>query len=258
MPIFCPMVVGPCKARSITPKALLLECRQGICRRMVSPDPALVSDDERRRLTGSKLHLMSISPRAIRLIVAVLAVSGGACDETIPVTGPSQFPIRFNGRVLDYVTQTPLPGRLVTYRRSGTGGDAPTDANGAYTLTVPGTGLYEVRIDGAYTGWTHVNGTAHRGDFFIDTTTSCVSRYGVTLDSESLRPVAGAVVSLWGSSVTTNAEGWYRIDLGCATFALPGGTTVMGARHSGYHDARAVVGRGVAGVQRVDLSMERR
>jgi hypothetical protein len=230
----------------------------GFARPVVLPAPALVSDDEMRRLSGSRLQQMSISSRAIRLIVAALAVSGGACDETIPVTGPSRFLIRFSGRVLDYVTQTPLSGRLVTYRRSGTGGDAPTDANGAYTLTVPGTGLYEVRIDGVYTGGTHVNGTAHRGDFFIDTTTSCISRYGVTLDSESLRPVTGAVVTLWGRSVTTNAEGWYRIDLGCATSALSGGTTIIVARHSGYQDARAVVGRGVAGVQRVDLSMERR
>ena len=178
--------------------------------------------------------------------------------ERIPATGPSRFLISFSGRVLDYVTQTPLSSRLVTYRRSGTGGDAPTDANGGYTLTVPGTGLYEVRIDGVSTGGTHVNGTAHRGDFFIDTATSCISRYGVTLDSESLRPVTGAVVTLWGRSVTTNAEGWYRIDLGCARSALSGGTTIIVARHSEYQNARAIVGRGVAGVQRVDLSMERR
>jgi hypothetical protein len=76
-------------------------------------------------------------------------------------------------------------------------------------------------------------------------------------DGLTLRPVAGATVSLGTTRVVTADDGWYRIDLGCPTSGIIGfNTTFMYVSHPSYPQQSEVVGRGVAGVERRDVWLQ--
>jgi len=188
----------------------------------------------------------------------VIATSG--CDQS--PFGPSETEVTFSGRVLDYATQVPLCGAVVRFAVDVFTPQAPfteaaTGSDGRYTLTVPRTGIFNVLIDGAFAGTTRVNGGLFRGDLFRRSG-NCISRYGHIIDSKTLAPVRDATVRLSGGTTTTGADGWYRLDLGCPDVVLPGGTTFLTVTHRDYEDRSQVVGRGVQGVQRLDLDLTKR
>jgi hypothetical protein len=109
-------------------------------------------------------------------------------------------------------------------------------------------------------GRIRVTGPTYRADFLVRPGT-CVSRYGTLADARTLRPIAGATVSLslGGGSVISETDGWYRIDLGCPTSGQVGfNTTVIYVSHPNYVDQSQVVGRGVAGVTRLDFELQAR
>jgi hypothetical protein len=97
----------------------------------------------------------------------------------------------------------------------------------------------------------------HRGDLLVRGG-GCISRYGVLLDLGTRRPIAGATVTLPDASTTSGIDGWYRLDLGCPDTALPGNTTFMTVTHPNFATKQQVVGRGVLGVSRIDLELERK
>ena len=90
------------------------------------------------------------------------------------------------------------------------------------------------------------------GPYTIDLSgTGCVARYGLVVDAESGRTIAGAAVTAGGTSTTSAADGWYRIDLGC----LPGGvigfnTSFAEVTHPQYSTLMRV--------ERLDLGLSRR
>jgi hypothetical protein len=177
--------------------------------------------------------------------------------------------VTFSGRVADYATDAPVPGAVVRFavdpfaRTPGVFVESTTDPTGRYVLTVPRTGQFTVFIDGADAGATLVNGRAYRGDL-LRQSGRCVSRYGVVIDANTLRPVRGATLTLVGSSTyngraaATGADGWYRLDLGCPDAILPGGSTFLRATHPDYQDHSLGVGRGVGGLARLDIDLTRR
>jgi hypothetical protein len=64
-------------------------------------------------------------------------------------------------------------------------------------------------------------------------------------------------VTVTGGRAVTDAGGWYRIDLGC-TGPIGLGTTVLIVLHPSYLQGVRPVGRGISGVQRLDVDLERR
>lgn len=195
--------------------------------------------------------------RVAATVALVLFVSG--CDES--PFGPSETEVTFSGRILDYATQAPAAGAVIRFATDPFTPQAPFSettaaADGRYVLSVPHTGLFTVLIDGVVAGTARVNGGLYRGDLFRRSG-NCISRYGLIIDGETLRPVRGATVML-GSTITTDADGWYRIDLGCPDVVFPGGTTVLTVTHPDYENRSQVVGRGVAGVLRLDVDLTRR
>lgn len=74
------------------------------------------------------------------------------------------------------------------------------------------------------------------------------------MDHLTGRPIAGAAVSL-GGRTTTVADGWYRIDAGCAGCGICN-TTFITVSASGYQTFSRVVGRGVNGVERLDIELD--
>jgi hypothetical protein len=206
-------------------------------------------------------------PSTRQLIQVALLTVGGllplhtyGCGDSNAVVGPSSTSVTFVGRVVEFITQAPVTSATVEFRLDSQQpgpSQAMTGANGQYALTVPHTGTYFVQVDGAVAGVAHVNGSGYRGDLLVSRGT-CISRYGFVIDSRTLRPVSGATAALSGITATTGADGWYRIDLGCPAVVLPGNTTFIRVTHPRYAERTAIVGRGVAGVMRLDLELDGR
>ena len=191
-----------------------------------------------------------------KLILGILVVFTAACGGQQTPNAPSNRPAGFSGRVLDFTTNLALSAVTVSF------GDktAITGADGTYVLNVP-SGQYEPTVDGVRVGTTHVTGGSYRGDFLVHTGT-CVSRYGTVSDRQTLKPVAGAAVGFNGSSAaitTTGTDGWYRIDLGCPTNGIVGfNTTFLVVSHPNHASASQTVGRGIYGVTRMDVELDRK
>ena len=166
--------------------------------------------------------------------------------------------------MLDFRTQTGIAGAEIQFRgdsqaRARFGeGRATTDARGSYVMPLPVVGSFTAWVDGAFVGNVRVAGSTYLGDLLV-TGGTCVSRYGTLADSGTLKPVAGATVSMAGGMTVSGPDGWYRIDLGCpVNGSIGSGTTVLHVAHPNYAPRDRVVGRGVQGVLRLDLELERR
>jgi hypothetical protein len=186
-----------------------------------------------------------------RLALATIAVSLISCSSG--PSAPSNTDVRVTGRVIDFATNAGVSGARVAF------GDitATADASGSYTLTLPATGRFEPLVDGAWMGISRPTAPTYRGDLVIHGT-GCVARYGIVSDAATHRPIAGAMVTLAGTT-TTDADGWYRMDFGCPPNGLFGFNTIaITVAHPLYADGSESVGRGIFGVSRLDVEMQRR
>jgi hypothetical protein len=202
------------------------------------------------------------------MIVLAFAACGGerqivtAPSSPAPLSAaPAWFNIFIRGHVLDFRTQAGVPGAVVQFVEwtdERIKIVATTDASGSYTMTVPNQDQFFVLVGGVGLGSALVTGPAYRGDLFVNGG-PCISRYGAITDARTLRPVAGATVSLAPTLTTRSGpDGWYRLDLGCPSENYGGGTTFMYITHPNYAPRQTVVGRGVYGVERVDLDLQPR
>jgi len=220
-----------------------------------------------RRDSSSRIGDTSALMRVCFVVFVLLAsVTGVGCNGA-SVARPSPVSVAVSGRVLDWQTGTGVAGALVAFGDSEcfANGDgsitfrriaaATSDSSGTYSLTVPRTGAYCLTLDGRLIGQSNVSGPSYRGDFLTHVGT-CVSRYGAIASGRTGRPVAGATVSLFNTKTTTDADGWYRIDLGCPSDSWVGfNTTFMYVSHPDYADSSRVVGRGVFGTERIDVDV---
>jgi hypothetical protein len=189
---------------------------------------------------------------AITMLACVAC--GGSTRQSSPAapTGDLGETLRVSGRVHDYSTGGGVSGVTVAF------GDASavTDGSGRYSLSLTETGTYYPTVDGQRVGTTHFTGASYRGDFLVRSGT-CVARYGTVSDAESHKPVFGAMLSLGGKITGTGPDGWYRVDFGCPSEAWIGfNTTFIYASHADYMDTSQIVGRGIAGVLRLDIEMQ--
>jgi hypothetical protein len=205
--------------------------------------------------------------RFILALNVVLLATGCGTSPTAP-TGS----VRVSGYVLAYTTNAGIPGATVIFDPSeGVFNGATlvpsaaairgsTDGSGSYSVGVPAIGRHWVWVGDEFAGMTYVTGSAYRGDFLVRAGT-CVARYGTVTDADTKKPVSGATVSITFSTATamSGSDGWYRLDLGCPANGMFGfNTTELSVRHPGYADFSAGVGRGVVGVRRFDLELQRR
>jgi hypothetical protein len=182
-------------------------------------------------------------------------------DFAVPRVGAS---VLVSGRVVDFTTNAGIPGAKVEFGNLAFSGQfvaattVVSDATGAYRANVAGAAYSAfVEIDGVWIGQIQLN-QDYRGDFLVRAGT-CVARYGTVADALTRLPISGATVLLSGTSVVTGPSGWYRIDLGCPSNGLVGfNTTFVSVSHPDYPSRSFVAGRGVFGVSRMDVSLQRR
>jgi len=188
-----------------------------------------------------------VARRASIAIVLACCVSGCGGSPTEP---PWDGFVRVAGTVRDFRTSAAVAGARVTIA----GATGTTDAGGAYTLTVEA-GEQTVSIDGATVATVNLKDRTYRGDFFV-AATGCIARYGTVIDSLTRFSVAGASVSLSGTTGTTDQTGWFRLNLGCSgELCLGFNTTFASVSHPNYVTGSFVAGRGVCGVSRVDYEL---
>lgn len=159
-----------------------------------------------------------------------------------------------SGQVRDFSTGAGVGGLTVAF------GDASavTSADGLYSITVTNIGTYYPTIDGQRVGMSHVTGASYRGDFLVRPGT-CVARYGTVSDPATHKPVSGAMLSLGGKMTGSGVDGWYRLDYGCPPEGWVGLNTIfIYASHPDYGDTSQIIGRGIAGVARLDIELQRK
>jgi len=192
----------------------------------------------------------------MKAIGALLLVLGcAACQSDNDVTGPTTDPVAITGRLIEFFSRQTVRSATIEFRTTA---GAPvtatvTDAAGNYSATLPRGGEYLVFIDGTAAGIAYA-GTSFRGDLLTHGGT-CVARYGTVTDATG-RPVANANVSVGALRAVTARDGWYSIEFGCPSNGTIGTDTILiDVSADGYASLARAVGRGITGVQRLDVAL---
>ena len=200
-------------------------------------------------------------------LVILLGLAAVGCDgagtptepirEVIGLTQPRAGLVAQSGRVLDFATDSPIPGARVVFQPFDTGEEyaAVADAGGVYRLEVP-PGEYVVRVDGQGATALAARVPSARGHVYTGAE-GCSAIYGLVGDSRSGAVIQGVIVQSGAVATMTGADGWYRLDYGCG---VNGGFGTMVANFSkaGYEAVTRVVGRGLpSGARRIDVGLLR-
>ena len=108
-------------------------------------------------------------------------------------------------------------------------------------------------INGILRGTAFVGDAGYRGDLMIDDG-RCVARYGTVTDIAG-RPLANAVLSLGPLRAVSGTDGWYSMEYGCQSAVIGGNTIFISVTRDGYASLSRVVGRGIVGVERLDIAL---
>lgn len=162
--------------------------------------------------------------RAIVLMLLVLACSGES--PTSPGT-PGAIDATLSGRA---VTPEGAPAANVQVtidgRRTVT---ATTAADGSFAFEPVPPGLHSLRVGTKSAGTTILLAGANAHDVVVS---DCIVPFGTVRDRRTGRPIAGAKMTIWYGQATTDPNGNYRIDFGCAP--LTGSSIPYKAEHPGY------------------------
>lgn len=211
----------------------------------------------------------------VRIATIVIAASLAACGpdtpsrptpiaDTPPTPAPPAVPARVNGVVLDFQTAKPIAGAVVWFAtsfnttRDSTTETSVTDASGRYSLTEPphhGQGRpWVFMVDDRAVGSGYPRATNYRADVAVDRG-QCIARYGMVLDSVTLRPLVGATARNLSNQLraTTDKDGWYHIDFGCGVSSIGFNTTWHTMSHPNYNSSTFLSGRGISRNLREDV-----
>jgi hypothetical protein len=184
------------------------------------------------------------------LLILFLALAFVSCKGG--PTEPSDVAARANvaGRITHKTSGTPFAGASVVI------GDAraTTDDSGQYTLAIT-RGEHDVIVADEAVGVLRAQGGGtYRGDYAVEPG-ACTRYYGLVLDAQTDRPLAGATVRLAETAIT-DANGSYVLYPRCTDRGS--GTTFMTASMAGYADARrAMRAENLPPSQRFDFRLTR-
>jgi len=177
--------------------------------------------------------------------------------------------VRVFGRVLDFNTNTGVPGASIAFYISGLNTIASsvvTDGSGRYSVLLSRGVRYNPRINGpdvdSNRGIIIPVAKETEADYLINGGT-CIVFYGTVRDVVTGEPIAGASVGFGTPSTQTSADGNYRINLACPTPDNPWrgiGTTFLNVSRSGYVTASPYGTRSealpTARTQRIDVALQ--
>jgi hypothetical protein len=182
--------------------------------------------------------------------------------------------IRVSGRVVDYRSGQPVAGTAITWRERSSSSSAPhtvtADAAGRFEIALPiaDTFSIEIKREAApfatidnpvlQSGIVRVPGKRLESDFLVNPG-PCAARYGYVFDAVTRQPIAGARVSRAGTA-STDANGYYRIDIGCEPRNWGIGTTTISVSHTAYQGTFEFDGRrehtSSSGLRRIDFALQ--
>lgn len=190
--------------------------------------------------------MMNREYRCSALVAALLTLLTPACGSS-PSAPTTTGPFAVSGQVFNIQTGAGVAGATVIFADPGntttiTGiGQAVANSSGSYQLSLMAR-QYAVYIDQVYGGQVLVRTAVNRIDLFVHQT-GCIARYGTIGDSRTGAVIAGATVSMLGVTVTTGADGVYRLDYGCRS-GLWSNTIGVTVTKAGYQDGGVPMGRG--------------
>lgn len=211
-------------------------------------------------------------------LLATISISVSCSDRapTAPTAAePPPIPaIRVSGRVIDYHSGQSVAGTSITWRERSSSSSArqtvTSDAAGRFEVALPiaDTFSFEIKrepgpvatIDNPVlqSGIVRVPGKRLETDLLVNPG-PCAARYGYVFDAVTRQPIAGARVSRAGTA-STDANGYYRIDIGCEPRTWGIGTTTISASHPGYQGTFEFDGRqentSFSGIRRVDFALQ--
>jgi PKD repeat protein len=178
-------------------------------------------------------------------VTGVTVASGTVTSLDLPLTAE---PGTVAGTVRDSIFAQPIAGVTV----SGGGESAQTDGSGHYALSLPGGSGYALTASARGYGLGTASGVSVTPnqtttlDFSLDPLSGTLQ--GTVKDGMSAAPVAGAVVSIAGLTVTSDAQGHYAVG------DLLTGTYTMGVTAAGYQ-ALTLTGISVFGGETTTLDI---
>ena len=215
----------------------------------------------------------------VLLMAVATTIALAACGDTTPTaptaTGPAPATsptIRISGRVVDYRSGHSVGGTTMAWRPMVPNMPTSTvtvtaDAAGRFEIELPATeplGTFAFQIQ---TGPINFQSGAVRVPAKrLDTELlvnggPCAARYGYVFDSVTRQPIAGARVLRAGTAIT-DANGYYRIDIGCEprdALYWGIGTTAISVQHPAYQGMSELDGRREAtsysGIRRLDFAL---
>jgi hypothetical protein len=188
---------------------------------------------------------MSRDLRFLALFIGVLPLVA-ACSSS--PSAPTATGSSVAGQVLDFQTNTGVPGATVSFGGLDSATVLPADArsttgaSGSYQLAMS-PGRYHAWVDGVYRGEVLVRSAVNRTDLFVRDG-GCAVRYGAIADAITGQPIAGATVSLVNVVASSGSDGSYRLDFGCRGPFAFAGTIDMSVSRVGYQTRSLPAGRG--------------
>lgn len=213
---------------------------------------------------------------AVFLAVALISISCRSDRPTAPTqTAPAVPSVRVAGRAIDYQTGQGVPGVTINWS-TGTGSHlvtrsltSVTDGTGRFEVMVPVTDGFTPLADTLFAQIPQALAGLRIPEKALETELlvnpgQCAARYGYVYDAVTRRPIAGAVVKRAGTA-TTDANGYYRNDIGCEVqdgLYWGTGTSLISVSHPAYQPAGELDGRSegtsYSGIRRVDFALQPR
>ena len=210
---------------------------------------------------------------ALGVTLSILACSDRTPTAPTTVAPGSPPSIRISGQIIDYATGRSVAGTTVMWRApSGSQLDfssinSVSDASGHFEVDLPVKDGYTPLTDVVVfesplsSGAVRIPVKHFETDVLVNGG-PCAARYGYVFDSITRQPIAGARVQRAGTA-TTDANGYYRIDIGCEphdAFYWGIGTTTISVSHPAYTGTFALDGRreptSFSGIRRVDFALQ--
>jgi hypothetical protein len=178
----------------------------------------------------------------VRLVGAAALYAAAACADSRPPSAPSPLPPAWgvSGRVADFMSNTGVPGARISFSASAFPLPYTTsaDSGGAYEMLFQNAGIYRVNVtSGSPPSASQIvyvpAARSYTTDLLVGPS-DCPVMYGWVFDGHTSKVVSGARVFFADTFATSEADGSYRLSLGCRTGGYGTGTLSIGISHTSY------------------------